>query len=248
VRLDDGELDPGEPFDYAICAVPAAASSRIDFDPPLTGDKQEALSGISYFSAAKSLVLVNKRRWELEDGIYGGASYTDRSIQQCWYPSDNATEHPDALLRGTPARGGLGSANFGVNRFVARDPDISRGPAILTAAYMSGTNAERFTSRNAAERDAEVVRHLEFLHSGIENDIEDIRHCCWIEQSTPMGGAWTILEPGKHQRYQDALCAPHPVDLPRVFFAGEHLCPLHGWMQSAIQSSLQAIIDVFKAP
>lgn len=248
VRFDDCELDSGERFDYVICAVPAAASSRIDFDPPLAPEKQEALRDISYFSAAKSLVLVNKRRWEFGDGIYGGASYTDRSIQQCWYPSDNAADDPEGLPRGTPGRAGPGSAEIGLDRFVARDPDISHGPAILTAAYMSGTNAERFMSWSAAERDAEVVRHLEFLHPGISADIEGIRHCCWVEQSTPVGGAWTIFEPGKHQRYQDALCAPHPVGVPRVFFAGEHLCVLHGWMQSAIQSSLQAIIDVLKAP
>jgi monoamine oxidase len=250
VLFGDGELDSEERFDYVICAVPAAPSRRIDFDPPLAPEKQEALGDISYFSAAKSLVLVNKRRWEFEDGIYGGASYTDRPTQQCWYPSDNAEDDPEAeeLRRASPGRGGHESTESGPEHFVARDPDISGGPAILTAAYMSGTNAERFTSWSTADRDEEVVRHLEFLHPGIKDDIEDITHFCWIEQSTPIGGAWTIFEPGKHQRYQDALCAPHPVDQPRVFFAGEHLCVLHGWMQSAIQSSWQAVLDVFEAP
>lgn len=247
--LDDaGEPDSDEVFDYAICAVPAAPTRRIDFDPPLAPEKQDALSDISYFSAAKSLVLVSKRRWESEDRIYGGASYTDRPIQQCWYPADNAADDPERPPRSTPGRGGPGSAEIGPEYFVARDQELSREPAILTAAYMSGTNAERFTSWNGSERDEEVVRHLEFLHPGISSDIEEIRHWCWIEEPTPVGGAWTIFEPGKHQRYQDPLCAPHPVRQPRVFFAGEHLCVLHGWMQSAIQSSLQAIIDVIDSP
>ncbi len=244
----DGEAVAGGPFDYVICAVPAAATRRIEFDPPLAPEKDEALGGISYFSAAKSLVLVNRRRWESDDEIYGGASYTDRSIQQCWYPSDNAIKDPLGVAWAT--RGSDGKfRKFGNEDFVARDPELSESPAILTAAYMSGTNAERFTSMTAPERDAEVLRHLEFLHPGIREDVEGITHCCWIEESTPHGGAWTIFEPGKQERYLDGLRAPHPAgSRPRVFFAGEHLSVLHGWMQSAIQSSLQAAIKVLEAP
>ena len=248
VHCDDGELEPDPPFDYVICAVPAAPSRRIEFDPPLAPRKQEALGDISYFNAAKSLVLVNKRRWELVDRIYGGGSYTDRPIQQCWYPSDNAAAEPAEPLLAMPGRGGLGSTEFGPERYVARDEEISHGPAILTGAYMSGTNAERFASLSPADREREVVRHLEALHPGIGDDIDDIRDCCWIEESTPEGGAWTIFEPGKHQRYQDELCVAQTVDVPRGFFAGEHHCVLHGWVQIAIQSSWQAVIDGVEAP
>lgn len=248
VTCADGEAVVDGPFDYVVCAVPAAATRRIEFDPPLAPEKDEALGGISYFSAAKSLVLVNRRRWELDDEIYGGASYTDRSIQQCWYPSDNAMVDPDGLWHGTPGHD-LDSWQFRREHFLPRDPAVSRSPAILTAAYMSGTNAERFTSMTAVERDAEVLRHLEFLHRGISEDVEGITHCCWIEESTPHGGAWTIFEPGKQERYFDGLCAPHLVGgRPRVFFAGEHLSVLHGWMQSAIQSSLRAVFDILKEP
>lgn len=248
VRFDDGELR-SEEFDFVICAVPAASSRRIEFRPALASAKQEALGDISYFSAAKSLVLVDKRRWEFQDGIYGGASYTDRSIQQCWYPPDNAEIDEEREAEASSDRGGPVPPEPGPVYYVARDPEVSCRPAILTGAYMSGTNAERFTSLSKDERDEEVKRHLEFLHPGISDDIVgEIEHCSWVEQSTPGGGAWTILEPHKHQRYQDQLCAPHPVGQPRIFFAGEHLCVLHGWMQSAIQSSLQAVIEVLEQP
>jgi monoamine oxidase len=75
-----------------------------------------------------------------------------------------------------------------------------------------------------------------------------MKHVAWVEQQTPGGGAWTYFLPGHHERYQDLLVQPHPLVAPKVFFAGEHLCVVHGWMQSAIQAALAAVIGVLSAP
>jgi monoamine oxidase len=246
-------LADGRAFDYVICAAPASATSRIEFDPPLSAQKYEALTNVTYMSAAKTLVLVRRRRWEIDDKIFGGASFTDLPIQQCWYPPDNAKPdpEPDDPLRPTPPQGiGVGpQVDTDPERFVALSEEVSHNPAILTGAYMTGINAERFTSLSDQERTDEALRYLERLHPGIRGDVECVKHCCWIEERTPGGGAWTYFGTGAHERYQDALCEPHPTpDEPRVFFAGEHLCVLHGWMQSAIQSSLEATIALMDAP
>lgn len=245
-------------FDYVVCAVPASAAARISFDPPLSRTKAVALTGLHCRNAAKSLVHVRRRIWERgERPIFGGASYTDKLIQQCWYPSDNV-----AALWGTDndnnvylefTRGGV----FGPVRprytaitKVAGDPDGWRQPAILTGAYMTGVNADRFISLSGAEKDDAVLSCLEDLHPGIHHDVLDIKHWAWMEQQAPGGGAWGYFEPGEHHRYQEALSEPHPhpSDGPKVFFAGEYLCPLHGWMQSAIHSSIKATLDVLRAP
>jgi monoamine oxidase len=236
-----------ESFQYVICAVPASGTSAIEFQPTLGDSKREALTSLTYFSAAKSLVLVDRRRWELEDGIFGGASFTDLPIQQCWYPADNALPDPHALPVATRT-GDPDGWDTAPRKFVAADATRSNSPAILTAAYMTGVNAERFTSLDVDERHQLVRRCLERLHPGIGSDIKKIRHWCWIEQRTPGGGAWTYFAPGGHERHQRALCEPHPGHAPRVFFAGEHICVLHGWMQSAIQSSLEATMALFDAP
>ena len=86
----------GGEFDYVVCAAPAPAVARIRFEPPLRQEQAEAFSGASDINAAKYLLYLKQRRWEngeLEENqglpIFGGASYTDQLIQQCWYPSDN---------------------------------------------------------------------------------------------------------------------------------------------------------------
>ena len=61
--------------------------------------------------------------------------------------------------------------------------------------------------------------------------------------------AWALVRHGQLDPRQDLrLCQPHPAIDQRVFFAGEHLCVLHGWMQSAIQSALEAVMGVMDAP
>jgi monoamine oxidase len=211
---------------------------------------------------------VRQRCWERDDDIYGGASYTDLPIQQVWYPSDNATVIDDEAGARATRLQDIGDGSGRETSFALWGPDPQqaepwRRPAILTAAYMTGINAERFCSLTDAERTNEVLRCLEILHPGIRADVAEeeyedehgarlrrplVRHCSWIEQRTPGGGAWPYLAPGAHERYQDLLCAPHPENSPRVFFAGEHLCVLHGWMQGAIQSALEAAMAVMDAP
>jgi len=260
VFTSHGEIETSDqtPFDYIVCAVPPSATTRIDFEPRLDPLKVEALSALSYQSAAKTLVHVDKRRWEMgANPIFGGASYTDAITQQCWYPSDNvrAIHHvPDdgtesVVLEVEPA--GLAFSKeplFSAITYVDGDSTGGSRAGILTGAYMTGTNAERFTSLSQSERDAAVLAALSELHPGIRDDVVDIQHWSWIEQNTPGGGAWVCFRPGDHERYQDALCTPHPgQNRPGVFFAGEHLCVMHGWMQSAIQSALEAVLGVLDA-
>ena len=198
VFAGDEELSgDGDPFNYVVCTVPASATAQIDFEPTLSPRKYEALSSLTYFSAAKSLVLVSERRWELQpDLIFGGASFTDLPIQQCWYPADNASPDPEEPLRATLTDDLRGDIDTTPRRFVATDAERSRSPAVLTAAYMTGVNAERFTSMGGGERDAQVRRCLEQLHPGISADVIDIQHWCWSGERSPGGGAWTYLAPG----------------------------------------------------
>jgi monoamine oxidase len=253
VFSDEREItaNDGKGFDYVICAAPAPATARISFDPPLPFAQAEALTGIPYMNAAKFLLHMKERIWEKPPlPIFGGASYTDQLIQQCWYPSDNvqAIFDPDDHLVYTPGAGSGGKGAFSTGS-VQGDPEGWRRPAVLTGAYMTGVNADRFVSLTKSERQETVVTCLEQLHPGISNDVLNVDDCAWMEQQVPRGGAWTLFDPGGHERYQENLGKPHPAGPnPKVFFAGEHLCPLHGWMQSAIFSSIKATEGVLAAP
>lgn len=241
-------------FQYVISAVPAGATVAIQFDPPLPAAKYEALTNLSYQSAAKSLVLCNTRRWEWSDAIFGGCSHTDMEIQECWYPSDNAIRNPNPESQPSSKLiyypDGTRVEIPVTKEWLAKDPSVSQGPGVLLAAYMWGTNARRFASLTRDQRDALVLTCLERLHPGIRGDIVEIEHWSWDTHSNPGGGAWASFRPGERGRYQAALVAPYPsgeASSSQVFFAGEHLGISHAWIQSAIQTAQGAVWHVHYA-
>lgn len=242
-------------FDYVICTLPAPAVARIRFSPDLPPAKREALTNLSYIGAGKTIMRCSKRHWELQDRIYGGTSVTDRPNQQCWYPSDNAelpseagSEQLTAKLPVDPTRDLLAIEAPVVDR-VPESAEVSSQPGVFLAAYMWGTNAQRFASLGDTERDDLICRSVAELHPHNDEHLEDVVHISWDERENPGGGAFAFFGPGEQRRYQGALCAPLPTPRePRVFFAGEHVGILHGWIQSSVQTALAAVIDVLEAP
>ncbi|HTX95558.1 MAG TPA: FAD-dependent oxidoreductase [Mycobacterium sp.] len=257
-QVEEEITAPGQDgFDYVVCAAPASATARISFNPPLPAAQSAALTGIPYQNAAKYLLHMKRRRWENDprNPIFGGASYTDRLIQQCWYPSDNVRHVYPAAPNSThePLVYNVGAGDQGAAAYTIFEvqgdpsPHAWERPAVLTAAYMTGVNADRFISLTKSQRKEAVLSCLDELHPGIRDDVCCEADCAWMEQTTPGGGAWTLYEPGGRERYWEHLRKPHPVADPRVFFAGEHLSLLHGWIQSAIQSSIEAVMRVLEA-
>ncbi|WP_406097405.1 flavin monoamine oxidase family protein [Kitasatospora purpeofusca] len=218
-----------EQFDFVVCSVPAPALDQITITPGLPHPQRHAIRGISYASSSKTLLHLTQRRWELDDGIFGGGSFTDLPIQQCWYPSDNARPIEDGADGGAAVR------------WAAQDPARSKEPAALLGAYLWGANARRFSALPGVDRDRLVLDCLERLHPGIAGDVDDIVHWNWDEQLGMGGGAFAHLTPGEHTRYLNVLGFPHPADDPRIFFAGEHLSGAHAWCQGAAQSALDTV-------
>jgi len=238
-------------FDFVICAAPAAATAQIEFDPPLPPAKYEALTNLTYASAAKTIIRCKERFWEQQpDRIFGGASYTDLANQQCWYPSDNAKPKGDELPDYGSER-----AEAQVTDWEAKDEQASKLPGVFLAAYMWEGNAKRFASLDKDGRTELILNSVQRIHPQLRSYIEDINrdvvHCAWDTEASPGGGAWAFFAPGEQARYQGALCEPVFFDShnrPRVFFAGEHVAILHAWIQSAVQSALCAVINVIDSP
>jgi monoamine oxidase len=232
---------PGAPtdlrFDYAVVTTPAPAAVALALDPPLPNEQAAALQRLPYSPSARSVALARRRRWELDDGIAGGASRTDLSIQQCWYPSDNARP------------GGPGEPAWCI-----RDPQLSATPAAFVAGYRWEQAATAFADLPATDRDAVVLRDLERLHPGIGNDIDALVHLCWdpraavADAADTAFGAYAFFPPGERDQIQPQLARPWPDDAPRVFFAGEHLAIAHASLQGAVQTALNAVAAVAEAP
>jgi monoamine oxidase len=241
-------------FDYVICTAPAPGTVRIGFRPELPPRKREALTNLSYISAGKTIMRCSKRHWELFDEIYGGTSVTDRPNQQCWYPSDNR-ETPDeaaakhlTVLPVLDTTRDLMDVGFELPDVEPTSAERSNSPGVFLAAYVWGTNARRFASLDDSDRDELIRASVAQLHDHNEQYLEDIVHIAWDARSSPGGGAFAFFAPGEQSRYQASLCEPLTVDEhPRVFFAGEHIGIVHGWLQSSAQTALAAVIDVLQA-
>jgi monoamine oxidase len=224
-------------FDYAVVAAPAPAVAALALDPPPPTAQAAALERLPYSPSARSVALARRRRWELDDGIAGGASRTDLSIQQCWYPGDNARP------------GGPGEPAWCI-----RDPKRSETPAAFVAGYRWEQTATAFADLPASDRDAAVLRDLERLHPGIGDDIEALAHLCWdpradlADAADIAFGAYAFFPPGERDQMQPHLARPWPEDDPRVFFAGEHLAIAHASMQGAVQTALDAVAAIAEAP
>jgi monoamine oxidase len=242
-------------FDYVICTVPAPALCAIEFLPKLDARVRQSLTNLTYIPMAKVVVHTRSRPWELEDGVAGGATYTDLPNQQIWYPNDNAvpirqvdSDDPAVDYAAMAADPDEGAFSAPEPLYEPRSGAVSAGEAALTAAYMWGKNARRFIALTDREKRAMIVASLAQIHPGLEIDEDDIR---WALFDGPDlgGGAFAYFAPLDQSRYQEYLLEPHPLHAPspRIFFAGEHCLPMHGWIQTAIQTAVSSAINVLRA-
>nr|XP_054604632.1 L-amino-acid oxidase isoform X2 [Nothobranchius furzeri] len=72
--------------DAVLVTTTAKAALLIDFHPPLSIHKMEALRAVHYDSSTKILLTFSERFWE-KDGIRGGKSITDGPSHFIYYPS-----------------------------------------------------------------------------------------------------------------------------------------------------------------
>jgi monoamine oxidase len=228
-------------FDAILCTVPAPAVSRIRFRPELPLLQRTALDNVHYSAAAKSLVSVRRRRWELMDEIFGGLSVTDQASQTVVYPSDNRRGNVPFRM-GSEDDISLADPNGSTDLPEgALDPERSKRPAMLCGLYAREAAARRFMSFSAEAKDEQVIRVLRSLHPGIERDITNLKHFCWDLQAEQGGGAFAHYLPGERSRWQAHMLRSWPADEPRVWFAGEHLSVFHGWIEGALRSAENAL-------
>lgn len=72
--------------DAVLVTTTAKAALFLDFNPPLSIQKMEALRAVHYECSTK-IILTFKRKFWVNDGIHGGKSITDRPSRYIYYPS-----------------------------------------------------------------------------------------------------------------------------------------------------------------
>lgn len=82
--------------DYVISCLPLSVLRTLDVN--LTPEMAEAVASVPYSSSAKIGVQMKRRFWEEDDGIYGGAAYTNLPLGQFAYPSNDLFSTKGVLL------------------------------------------------------------------------------------------------------------------------------------------------------
>lgn len=241
--------------DYVVCAAPAPDVVRdIDFTPPLPMERASAMLALTYAPASKTLVHVPERFWEQKERgqeipILGGLTFTDEPVSQLVYPSDNADPVPEddpdyqaVQITGTGLDRAIG-VETGFYR--ARDAAKSLGPGVLVA-YRWGTEAMLYNEAPDDEtRKAMTIRAIEKIHTisvGSLLQQAEFEHVRWPQ-------AFAHFLPGDHLKHQGRIELPYPsVKDGPIFWAGEHVGYLHGWIHSAVVTAWNAAAAIAEAP
>ncbi|WP_027631734.1 flavin monoamine oxidase family protein [Clostridium hydrogeniformans] len=203
-------------FDYVICTIPFSILREVTLNPGFSPKKMQAIREVTYENSHKVYFYCKKRFWE-EDmpygGIKGGISSTDEAIQTIAYPSDHVYKKSYSLDE----------------------------PGVLLAAYNLGLDSTRvgnMTSNNEIEF---VKRSVERVHSlpygFLEDLVTDYKSYNW-NGAPNFKGAFCIMAPWQKQLFAYDIIQPEYDD--RVFFAGEHISPTHGWIQGALSTARTA--------
>ena len=203
--------------DFVLCTLPFPVLNRLEVVPPFSPAKQRAVRELNYDSATKVLAIARQRFWEVDDGIYGGGTFTDLPSGVTYYPADNAE---------------------------AKDPRVSAGPGVMLASYTFGQAARRLGVLSHRDRDALVIQHLRQVHPQLGKQDMVQKTASWSWDRHPWsGGAFASFKPGQHSALHRHIVAPEG----RIYLAGEHASLSHTWMQGALESARRAVREMLDA-
>ncbi|XP_068923978.1 L-amino-acid oxidase-like, partial [Petaurus breviceps papuanus] len=194
--------------DFAIISSSAKATRLIQFEPPLSQAKQDALRSIHYSSATKVVLACKERFWE-QDGIKGGASITDLPTRFIYYPSHNFTSNIGVLL-----------ASYTVG-----DDSI----------FLLGMKHEKVVDM--------VLSDLATIHQRSKEELQRLCQTSVVKRWSldPFTlGAYAEFTPYQFVDYSEKLFQPEG----NIYFAGEHTCLPHGWIDTAIKSGLRTARNI----
>ncbi|MCY3008094.1 MAG: NAD(P)/FAD-dependent oxidoreductase [Planctomycetota bacterium] len=221
--------------DFVLCTIPFSVLRRLE----LTGvsiEKQRAIRNLTYASSTKVLLHCAEKFWEA-GGVVGGGSQLDSLVRQVYYPSAEAQNEPGTkrgLLEGVWAE--------------RLDTSIKAGreskPGILVGSYCWDADARRLGAIPKCDRVRVVADHVSEIHPELrlKGMVLGGESMFWDENPWA-AGAFCFMRPGDFELYYSDTRKREG----RLYFAGEHCSLDQGWMQGAIQSSLEAVNEIVSA-
>ncbi|WP_315068183.1 NAD(P)/FAD-dependent oxidoreductase [uncultured Clostridium sp.] len=219
-----------ETFDFVICAIPFSSLRNVEIYPMFSTGKMQAIKEVFYTSSQKTIFLCNERFWEKGDEkerIIGGGSNTDLPIETIWYPSNNS--------------------NNGYEQKVStgRKYNLRNEPGVLLASYNLTQDAIRVGNLSEKARFEEIKRQVEAVHGlprgYLDSVVEDFKTVDWNREKGFYGG-FCYFMPDQQRLFSYAMAEPEYDN--KVYFAGEHISLIHGWIEGSLSTGMQAANDI----
>ncbi len=219
-----------ETFDFVICAIPFSSLRNVEIYPMFSTGKMQAIKEVFYTSSQKTIFLCNERFWEKGDEkerIIGGGSNTDLPIETIWYPSNNS--------------------NNGYEQKVStgRKYNLRNESGVLLASYNLTQDAIRVGNLSEKARFEEIKRQVEAVHGlprgYLDSVVEDFKTVDWNREKGFYGG-FCYFMPDQQRLFSYAMAEPEYDN--KVYFAGEHISLIHGWIEGSLSTGMQAANDI----
>ena len=170
-------------------------------------------------------------------GILGSGSQQDLINRQIYYPSDVEMDESQPLAKS--------ALNTVIGQYTQypkpKRPDTTPKSGALVGSYCWGSDARRLGSLSHKDRAKAVLDAVEKIHPEVrESDmILDSVSMFWDEFDWT-SGAFCFMKPKDFELYYQDTIKPEG----NLFFAGEHCSLDQGWIQGAISSSLNTVLQI----
>ena len=208
-------------FDFIVCTIPFSSLRNVDVDPAFSSKKMQAIKEVNYTSSQKTAFMCSNKFWEkgnANERILGGGSATDLPIQTIWYP--------DNLNKIQEEKG----------QFKAKNNN-----GVFLSSYNLAQDAIRLGNLDDRVRINEIksqVEHVHGLPKGYLNEIvKDYKTIDWNREKG-FNGAFCYFMPDQQRNFLYAMAQTEYDN--RVYFAGEHISSIHGWIEGAVNTGMKA--------
>lgn len=221
-----------ESFDFVICAIPFSSLRNVDIYPMFSNEKMQAIKEVNYVSSQKTVFMCNESFWEkgdAEEKIVGGGSHTDLSIETIWYPGYRNRDKIE-------------------NRKASnkhKKPELCDDAGVLLASYNLNQDALRLGNLDDRTRIEVIKRQVEEVHGlkkgYLDSIVEESKTVQWDSEKGFYGG-FCYFMPEQHRLFQYAMAKSEYNN--RVYFAGEHISPVHAWIEGSVNTGMKAANDI----
>nr|BFF04698.1 flavin monoamine oxidase family protein [Streptoalloteichus tenebrarius] len=221
--------------DVAIVTIPFSVLRHVEVTPGFSYGKRRAITELHYDSATKVLLEFRRRWWEFTEQDWQREL---NAIRPGLY--DHYRERGKGEATGTV---GGGSVTDGPNRFMYFPSHPVQGSpgGVVLASYSWADDANRWDSLDDAERSAYALRGLQAIY-GRRIEAFFTGHAptqSWL-RNRYAGGEAAVFTPRQLTELQPSIPTPEGP----VFFAGDHVSLKHAWIEGALETAVQAAIDV----